>query len=610
MESYRASVPSPIRQEQRNSTPCERVESEVIAVFENHHFVVQDASVFAVLRHVSTITGWPQHFLTIQCQHDNYVVVRTQSRILGGKGGFGSLLKSQSRQAGAHATTNFGACRDLQGRRLRHVNDAVAAAQAREWREKIASGQAQEVDRAKAIIETDSRVPGWYLELPAWSDISKKEYRKWQRQFRRWKNEQEKEQMLKDEKLKQNEFRVQHYVETANQASETARASLKSALQEGLSKHKKKQPQQPQQEISSSKDRQDEGDSDSAENLPAKRSKQQPEPPTALLTLSGDVVLAFEDDRWHVQSQSNFCTFGIVLQSDRLKQMDQSMLYWEVKLVTGGLSQIGWAESSSQRFQPNSESGDGVGDDVASYAYDGSRSMSLHQSETKSYGSKWKEADVVGCLYNYKSGEISFSLNGNDLGVAFTVAPETILFPAASCNPKEILELHLENSDMLFLPTTSTAVPISRVIATENVRLENDEADDDDGNEDDDNKNSNDDDDGLANLAWKSYAGVVSLEVSSSKDENAATDQASATEGAASTTSIPNNTTPLTASELEQIQAVSELEALGLDRLKETLRSMGVKCGGTLQQRAERLFSLKGLQPQDYPKCLLSSMKP
>ena len=30
-----------------------------------------------------------------------------------------------TRQAGAKPTTDFGACRDLQGRRLRHVNDEV-----------------------------------------------------------------------------------------------------------------------------------------------------------------------------------------------------------------------------------------------------------------------------------------------------------------------------------------------------------------------------------------------------------------------------------------------------------------------------------------------------
>lgn len=35
------------------------------------------------------------------------------------------------------------------------------------------------------------------------------------------------------------------------------------------------------------------------------------------------------------------------------------------------------------------------------------------------------------------------------------------------------------------------------------------------------------------------------------------------------------------------------LEALGLDRLKAALLAANEKCGGTLRQRAERLFALK-----------------
>jgi hypothetical protein len=40
---------------------------------------------------------------------------------------------------------------------------------------------------------------------------------------------------------------------------------------------------------------------------------------------------------------------------------------------------------------------------------------------------------------------------------------------------------------------------------------------------------------------------------------------------------------------------VKDLEAFGLDRLKQELMSRGLKCGGTLEQRAQRLFSVKGL---------------
>ncbi|XP_007436453.1 replication stress response regulator SDE2 [Python bivittatus] len=46
---------------------------------------------------------------------------------------------------------------------------------------------------------------------------------------------------------------------------------------------------------------------------------------------------------------------------------------------------------------------------------------------------------------------------------------------------------------------------------------------------------------------------------------------------------------------LLEFNSVAELEALGLDNLKFELLALGLKCGGTLHERAERLFSVRGL---------------
>ncbi|KAL7987406.1 hypothetical protein Chor_006325 [Crotalus horridus] len=46
---------------------------------------------------------------------------------------------------------------------------------------------------------------------------------------------------------------------------------------------------------------------------------------------------------------------------------------------------------------------------------------------------------------------------------------------------------------------------------------------------------------------------------------------------------------------LMEFSSVAEVEALGLDKLKFELLALGLKCGGTLQERAERLFSVRGL---------------
>ncbi|KAK4748485.1 hypothetical protein SAY87_015071 [Trapa incisa] len=54
-------------------------------------------------------------------------------RLRGGKGGFGSLLRGAATKAGQKKTNNFDACRDMSGRRLRHVN---AEKKLEEWRAK------------------------------------------------------------------------------------------------------------------------------------------------------------------------------------------------------------------------------------------------------------------------------------------------------------------------------------------------------------------------------------------------------------------------------------------------------------------------------------------
>ena len=44
-------------------------------------------------------------------------------RLKGGKGGFGSMLRAMGSQRSGFETDNIESCRDLSGRRLRHVND-------------------------------------------------------------------------------------------------------------------------------------------------------------------------------------------------------------------------------------------------------------------------------------------------------------------------------------------------------------------------------------------------------------------------------------------------------------------------------------------------------
>ena len=59
--------------------------------------------------------------------------------------------------------------------------------------------------------------------------------------------------------------------------------------------------------------------------------------------------------------------------------------------------------------------------------------------------------------------------------------------------------------------------------------------------------------------------------------------------------------------DLSTISTLGELEVLGLDRLKAALMFLGVKCGGTLHERAQRLLALKGIPKEAIDPSLLAS---
>ncbi|PON51346.1 hypothetical protein PanWU01x14_217130 [Parasponia andersonii] len=72
---------------------------------------------------------------------------------------------------------------------------------------------------------------------------------------------------------------------------------------------------------------------------------------------------------------------------------------------------------------------------------------------------------------------------------------------------------------------------------------------------------------------------------------------------AGSSINVAGTETPLN---FDQINSAAELEALGLERLKSELQACGLKCGGTLQERAARLFLLKSTPLEKLSKKLLA----
>ncbi|KAJ2581979.1 hypothetical protein GGH95_001787, partial [Coemansia sp. RSA 1836] len=92
---------------------------------------------------------------------------------------------------------------------------------------------------------------------------------------------------------------------------------------------------------------------------------------------------------------------------------------FQVQLLTSGLLQVGWCTDQCN-FYP--ESGEGVGDDFESVAYDGYRQRKWHgTAEEKAYGDKWRAGDVIAAELDLDNDRVVFYRNGESLGVAFGV---------------------------------------------------------------------------------------------------------------------------------------------------------------------------------------------
>lgn len=503
-------------------------------------------------------SGWPLQYLKLSSWDLPFATISSTAGLRGGKGGFGTLLKGQSRQAGAKLTTDFGACRDLQGRRLRHVNDEIKL---RKWREMQRREQAGEKVPDDELWKTPSGIYNWHLMTPTWADISKKATHRIKRQFQQLDRQAQKEALKKKEQETAYQNSMTYYLEQATAATDIIQKAIPDAIQQGLAavaastSNKRKRP---------------------SERIPQLENTE----PNSLVTLSGDVVVGTPDSSdessgMEIQSKSDFGTAVLVL--DRATGDQALSLYYEVTMVTGGMAQIGWAALIAENpFTPNDDLGDGVGDDSASYAVDGSRQRKYHAGKEEEYPLKWTAGDRLGCWVNPPKGTISFTINGVHCGEAFHYDRELVLVPAFSCNKGQIIKLHTTRVDCMYFPENDT-IAVGELVTAQPVGI-----------------------DELAGDSQSSPAAPRTLE-SPHAAHNDAPVQVLPLETTRTNEAIQPEYLDLT-----PFHSAKDLEPLGLDRLKSALMALGVKCGGSLSERAKRLFSLKGLSRKEYPKKVLA----
>ncbi|XP_062843168.1 E3 ubiquitin-protein ligase RNF123 [Trichomycterus rosablanca] len=151
--------------------------------------------------------------------------------------------------------------------------------------------------------------------------------------------------------------------------------------------------------------------------------------PVVLDHTSGFEGLLFvDDDLLGVIGHSNFSSIRATTCVFKGKWV------YEVLISSQGLMQIGWCTLNC-RF--NQE--EGVGDTPDSYAYDGNRVRKWNVTTTN-YGKSWAAGDIVSCMIDLDEGTITFCLNGQSLGTAFSdikMGPGIAYFPAISLSFKE-----------------------------------------------------------------------------------------------------------------------------------------------------------------------------
>ncbi|ETO67154.1 hypothetical protein F444_15865 [Phytophthora nicotianae P1976] len=543
---------------------------------------------------------------------------RLHGGLRGGKGGFGAMLRSMGKTSGAKTTTDFGACRDLHGRRLRHVNQEVAMHKWRQDAETRAKREKEGIEDREILDEdTPSGIPGWYLATPSWAEGIKKSYMKRRRNtvvckswikareggkspppgaprwwgcprgrdcdFAHGEEELRGEGLTEFKRAKREEAQrakqqeLQDYVDFEQEMPDDVLDAIKS----GLRRRKKKADVKIEQQ---EKD---------ARVLPpdattyiSVRSAQRP-----LLVVekwlkliggneedaTASVGTTFKHGLCELRGRGNFGTAT----ARHCCALTKGKWYYEVRLVTAGVVQIGWADST---FEANSETGDGVGDHERSWAYDGARQVKWNGGKDEQYATddSWSKNDVIGCLLDLDEGTVSFTQNGVELGVAFRNVKHTAsdrgFFPAISVEQTEILLVNIGSQPFLYeAPGYEPVIDALESEAVDERAIIVSSTD-----------NASD----LASGSEESSSAAVDdtkkpTKLSSSKNGKVGKSQRAKD----SVKKVAPTEPPI---DLMKFETVASLEALGLERLKQELSRRDLKCGGNLTERAARLLSVRG----------------
>ena len=303
------------------------------------------------------------------------------------------------------------------------------------------------------------------------------------------------------------------------------------------------------------------------------------------------------------------------------------------------IRQIGWACTG---FESSALGGDGVGDDDCSWAYDGCRNKAWHGKDIDYPASTstidgegqagiWKADDVIGCAIEFITTTVSTTAvataatgrkKGSKGKKSATASTPAVEETAQTKEINEVIVTYYKNGINLGtafrFPTASTAstdvryfFPALSVDADQRVRVNVGltpfvHAYDVGG--------------GIEAVSKALLTTPISVPVISTSSDargSSSSDAASVsvekhlltgTPTADTNNSTSNNTTataaityPLLDLESPDYNTLEALQLLPAERLKQELLCRGLKCGGTVTERAARLWAVRGLSDGDIP---------
>ena len=415
--------------------------------------------------------GAPQNHIDVR--------VRIRGALRGGKGGFGAQLKALGKAGGGRKTRNFGACRDLNGRRLRHVNDAMRL---KLWRESRQAAEAEARSSSSSSSSTASAgtnndappssfayrdgqtmsgISGWHLTTPSWADGVKtgKLLSQNKRTFYNAQRATDSEAVNASKRKRARIDRVNEYASLGSGGSSSSSGggggggggndggdSIMSAVEAGLKKEKKMKSNSA-------------ATASTAYASSAAKMTGLIDP--VLTCLRGTIGVGSAGE---AMGESNFGSVGVAW-----AHLESGCWFFEAELTSdGGVVQVGWATT---RFLGDNANGDGVGDDAHSWGYDGHRGMRWHGGgemgdRDRSFGGerRTKEGDVLGCMFDFDQECISYWLNGQPLGVAFRLNGDAAsslrhagVYPAVSLEADQSVRFNLGQRPFRFPPTLSSS---------------------------------------------------------------------------------------------------------------------------------------------------------